>query len=253
MNNPIAGPRTGKCAFERCAITLIISVGTIGRTPRTVTVGQVPRGTFGDAFELLRQRERVEAPVVVVEPHHHRLGHAHPHTDLELVDDVQLPGILETSPTALVELGGFVSSDRRRTGEHRGRVRLLGGDARQRRRHRCQRCAHLVALDDHVEEVRTDAATLEPDLAPAFHRQRVDLAEVRGTFDRRTCEAQLRGRLVVVDARVTGVLLLGQHLRRRPEWSGQRLALTVDVGVEAHRPDPARSGREPVRWRVGAP
>jgi hypothetical protein len=190
---------------------------------------------------------------VVVEPHDHGLGHAQPHADLELVDDVELPGILETSPTALVELGGVISSDRRRTGEDRGRVPLLGGDARKRRSHRCQRSAHLVALDDHVEEVRTDAATLEPDLAPALHRQRVDLAEVRGTFDRCAGETQLRRRLVVVHARVTGVLLIGEHLRGRPEWPGQRLSLTVDVGVEAHRPDPARSDRQPVRWRVGGP
>jgi hypothetical protein len=70
---------------------------------------------------------------VVLEAHRHRLRHTDPHADLELIDDVQLPGIGHTTSTALVEFCRVVASDRCRAGEHGSAVRLLRSDARQRR------------------------------------------------------------------------------------------------------------------------
>ena len=135
-----------------------------------------------------------------------------------------------------------------------------------------RRSADLLALHHHVQEVRTDAAPLEPRLAPAFDRQRIDLAEVGRSFDGRAGEAELRSGRLVVDARVAGVLLLGQHLRRRSQRPDQCLAVTSDLGAETHRlilPDQtiamsfrrdscalpliARTGDGAVRWQEAGP
>ena len=75
---------------------------------------------------------------------------------------------------------------------------------------------HLLALDDHVQEVGRDAPTLEPRPPPVLDGERIELTEVGRTFDRRTGESQLRGLVLVVDAGVAAVLLVGEHLRRTP-------------------------------------
>ena len=69
------------------------------------------------------------------------------------------------------------------------------------------------------------ATAFEPRLAPLLDGERVELAEVGRPLDRRTGQAELGGGLVVVDARVAGVLLFGQHLRRHPQRPDQSFAV----------------------------
>ena len=172
------------------------------------------------------------------------------HAQLQLVDDVERAGIGERPLTTLVQLGRVVAPDRCRAGEYGCAIGLLGADACQGGRDGLEGSSDLFALHHHVQEVRTDAASLEPRLAPAFDRKWVDLAEVGRAFDGRAGEAELCSGRLVVHARVAGVLLLGQHLRRRSQRPDQRLAVTSDLGVETHVaivPD------ERVRWREAGP
>jgi hypothetical protein len=53
-----------------------------------------------------------------------------------------------------------------------------------------------------------------------------------GTFDRRTRQPELVGGGVVVHTRVAVVLLLGQHLARRPQRPDERVAVAGDRCVE---------------------
>ena len=48
------------------------------------------------------------------------------------------------------------------------------------------RRTNLFAFDDHVEVVRADAAALEPGLPEHLDEQRIELREMRRSFDRRT-------------------------------------------------------------------
>ncbi len=89
--------------------------------------------------------------------------------------------------------------------------------------------AYLFAFDHHVLEVRGKAAALKPGLAPDLDQQRGELAEVGGTFDRAGAKAQFLGHAVVVNRRVTAVLLVGQHLLGLAQRAAE-----VEGGIETH-------------------
>ena len=129
---------------------------------------------------------------------------------------------------------GVLGTERDRALQHRRAVALVGLDRRRDLAGRRRRRLDLLALDDHRAEVAADAAPLPPGVAPQLDGERVELAEVGGSLDRRAEQAERRRRLTVVDALAALVRLLLEHLGRPAPRSGQR-----DLGVEGgHRADP---------------
>ena len=157
-----------------------------------------------------------------------------PHADHQLVDDEQLARVALLGEPR-VELGlRVIGTDRRRADQHRRAVGLVGLEARRGGPGGGQRCLHLLALDDHRAEVAAHAPAFEPRPAPPCGGEGVDLAEVRGRFDRCPGQSDGRGRVGVVDAGMAADILVLEHLRRRPQRPDER-DLGGEVGV-AHEP-----------------
>ena len=183
--------------------------------------GVYQRHRLGDDLQLVGQREGVVRAHVLVEAHAHALGVAGAQlSDAQLAVDHQLrrrpqPG------DALPDLAGRrllgrQRAHRGRAGEHRRAVALFGPQARRaltggRDLHEG---THLLAFDHHVLVVRAEAAAFEPGVAEQLEQQRLELAEMRGPFDRPGTQPQRRGGGVVVDRLVAVVDLFGQHLPR---------------------------------------
>ena len=191
--------------------------------------------------------ERIERAHVLVGVHAHAFvlgaGHAHAQVgeDHELLRRTQLrEALLEQRRTV-------VRAEARAGFEHRRAVGLLspGAGARCARRRQRDEGAHLFALDHHVLVVRREAAALEPGAAPQLREQRHELAEVRGPFDRPGAEAELFGHRVVVDRRVTAVLLVGQHLLGAAQRTADRKRSVEAHGILQHPIHQSRSCTKP--------
>ena len=196
-------------------------------------VGCVPRARLGDRVELLGEREGVEVAVRCVGVDADRPIDRRAQTDLDLIDDEQLAGVAFAHlRQAFVELGRPGIADRDGAGQHGGAVGLGrvdpgeivvrglrdgGGDR--------------LALDDHGLEVGAHAALGEPALTPELERQRIELAEMGRALDRCPAQPEVAGDRLVVDARMTVVGLLGQHLTRPTVRSAQHVAIANDLGL----------------------
>src|SRR5690606_5332979 len=101
------------------------------------------------------------------------------------------------------------------------------------RRRPLDKGAHLLALHHHVLEVRREAATLEPILAPDFRQQRHELAEVRRPFNGTGTKAQLLCHVVIMDGGMAAVWLVSQHLFRLAQRAAQ-----VKGGSKTHVSSP---------------
>ncbi len=131
-----------------------------------------------------------------------------------------------------------IGAERDRALEHRRAVALVRRDRGRDVAGGRGRRLDLLALDDHRAEVAADAAPLPPGVAPQLDGERVELAEVRRSLDRRARQPERRRGVAVVDALAPVVRLLLQHLGRPAPRSGQG-----DLGVEGgHGADPTRPG-----------
>ena len=217
-NSPSTGPRTGKPRPDLLASTLAISNGTIDPSPRVIAraVRRVPRARLGDLDRLLGQRERVRRTVALGEARStRRIVSSTLHADLDLVDDEQLAGSALRRPPGLQRGLGVIGTERDRALQHRRAVALVRLDRGRDVAGGGDRRLDLLALHDHRAEVAADATTLEPGVAPELDAERVELAEVGRSLDRRAGQPERRRGVAVVDAGVPVVRLVLQHLDRR--------------------------------------
>ena len=177
---------------------------------------RIPRVGLCNSFQLLRQGEGIKGSHVLIKGHARafRISRALlPHGQIakqhELLRGAQLGSpLVELRLPILGPQGGGPR-------EHGGSIFLFCADAQHPFPFRgLHKGPHLIALEDHVLIVGTDAAPLEHRRAQGLLQEVDELAEMGGPLYGCPGKAQLIRHFIVVNGQVAVVFLRAEHLPR---------------------------------------
>ena len=93
---------------------------------------------------------------------------------------------------------------------------------------------HLLAFEHHVQEMAGEAAALQPRISPDFDQIRHELREMRWPFNRSGLDAETLGFAVIVQAFVSIIGLVLQHLCGRAQRPLDRLCHVSSVLIVSY-------------------
>ena len=201
---------------------------------------------LGNDLQLVGQREGIEISHVLVRPHCDHFVRRAGHADMQIREDHEIACRAQLRHARLQQGLAMIRPDGGARLQHR-RAILLEGPA-----HRPRLAGgrpvnfdpHLLALEHHVQEVAGETAPLEPGIAPDLCQVRHELREMRRALNRPRLDAQPFGFGIIMQALVSAIGLLLQHLGGRAQRPLERLGHCRSL------PRQSRSLRSQRRYRA---